>query len=603
MIVRMRLPVALSLLVAACQAGAAPAPKAPVLPASQVAPAQTPAPAQAADLLDVRLSPVLEGDKLTALAVELRFLGDVDGSTSLLLPEQWAGARELWKHLEDVQVEGASSVEAVAEGKPALRVIRAAPHAPLVVRYRVRSAYAEDPDTRVGQPFAPIVRPTWFYAFGSSLFPIIEDREDLPVHFAWQGPAGFPFASDLEHFDAAKGGTVDALIESIVIGGSAVKVHQLEGADHAGLRIAVAGEYGFSSDAFFELAKAVMVTERAFFGERTQKFLIAMSPLAVFAGGRSIGGSGLADAFVLSVARNAQLPELRHLLAHEYFHSWNPARLGGPITEETDMTGKWFGEGFTELYAFRMMLRSGIGGLEDFVASWNEILLAYATSPVRNAPAARVAAEYWSNGDISKLPYRRGQLLAALWERNLREVTRGARTLDDVLRAMAARAAATADQSTLPPAAALFPLIYAELGGPSIADDVERYLTRGETIELPADTFGPCLRVVKRTQPTFERGWDPEATSTNDNHLTGLRVGSPAYRAGLREGMKIIERVSGLPGDSSVRYVMRMHDGKRERTFSFFPRGTGTVAFQRLEIAARTPEARAACVRELAGKP
>lgn len=585
----------------ACQHGNSPptAPVAPPVAGERAAPAAAPAP----DVIEVRLSPVLDGQEISALAVELRLLGDVDGVTTLHLPEQWAGAKELWKNLEDLQIEGARSVDEVDAATPALRILRAPAHSPLVVRYRVRSAYDGDPDTRVGQPFAPIVRPTWFYAFGSSLFPTVEDREDLPVRFSWQGPAGFPFASDLEHFDAAKGGTVAELIESIVIGGSAVKVSPVEGADHAGLRIAVAGTYDFSQEAFLELAKAVLVTERAFFGERTEPFLIAMSPLAVYQGGSSIGGSGLADAFAISVSQSSPLTALRRLLTHEYFHSWNPARLGGPETAESEVPNKWFSEGFTEFYAFRMMLRAGIGGLDDFVAVWNETLLAYASSPVRNAPATRIAAEYWSNPDISKLPYQRGQLLAVRWEHQLRQATAGAHSLDDVLRAMATRVATGPVRKQLPPAAGLFPTIYRELGGPDLTDELARYADRGETIALPADAFGACLRLVPHTQPAFDRGWDADATFAKGNVITGLRAGSPAHRAGLRDGMKILRRTGGAPGDSSVRYVLQVLAGDRERTISFFPRGAGTISMQRLEITARTPAERAACTRELAGTP
>ncbi|MGH1560899.1 hypothetical protein ACRAWD_30785 [Caulobacter segnis] len=41
----------------------------------------------------------------------------------------------------------------------------------------------------------------------------------------------------------------------------------------------------------------------------------------------------------------------------------------------------WFVEGFTDFYARRLALRSGLHNKADFAAGWNQALLAYATSP------------------------------------------------------------------------------------------------------------------------------------------------------------------------------------------------------------------------------
>lgn len=577
----------ISLVIASC------APPRAAHTAIPVAPAAVPEP------VEYRLSPVLEGGRLVALAVEIHLRAGPSGATRLVLPDTWADASELWRFVKDLEVVGATSV---VEDGPVVRVIAAPAGAPLVVRYRVTSAYDHDPTSDDGQPFAPIIRPTFFNVFGEALFAVPEGHEDDPARFAWTGaPAGFGFASDLEHLAAGRPGVVGDVLESIVLGGPGLKVHTRP--DGGGqLRVATLGEYGFGEAAFIDLALDVIAAQRAFWGDHGAPFLVAMTALQAIPGSMSTGGTGRSDAFALTVSQDAPLDRLRHILAHEYFHTWNPRMLGAQAEGADEMTGKWFSEGFTEFYAWRLLLRADIYTLEDFVAAWNAALREYDTSPVRAEPNARVVAEYWTDQAVGRLPYRRGPLLAALWEQRLRAATAGARDLDDVMLAMRDHVRAAGERKQAD-AAALFPSTYRALGGPDLAADLERFVTRGEPIVLPTDVFGDCVRVVVQRRRTFDRGWDPEATTRADNVITGLRAGTPAHRAGLRNGMKIVRREAGEPDDATIAYVLRVQDGERERLIEFMPQGPGEVAVQQLVLAADpTPARRVACKRGLAGE-
>lgn len=114
--------------------------------------------------------------------------------------------------------------------------------------------------------------------------------------------------------------------------------------------------------------------------------------------------------------------------------------------------------------------------------------------------------------------------------------------------------------------------------------------------------FGPCVRVVSIVRREFERGWDVDATEAAGRVITGLRKGSPAWRAGLRDGMTILEREAGESGDSTVPYVLRVRRGKRERRITFKPEGDRQLEIQQLELAPDlTPERRTTCARALSG--
>ncbi len=550
--------------------------------------------------MEYRLAPVLENGSITALAVEIELRGDASGITRLALPDGWADAKALYRFVRVLRVEGATSV---VEDGPALRTIHAPAGAPLVIRYQVVSGYDHAPDANDGQPFAPIVRPEWFYAFGEALFAVPVGREEDAARFTWTGaPAGLSFASDLEHLAGARPGTVDDVRESIVIGGTHLKLHT-RGDGGGQIRVAIVGEYAFAEAALLELAFAVIASQRAFWGDHGAPFLIAMAPIEPVSGRMSIGGTGRSDAFALTVVRDVEIAPLRHLLAHEYFHTWNARQLGEQQEGAAEGLGKWFSEGFTEFYTWRLLLRAGLYTLEDFVAAWNTTLLAYDTSPVRSEPNTRIAADYWNDEAVSKLPYQRGPLLAAIWEQRLRTATAGARDLDDVMLAMRAAVKAAGERKLAPDAAGVFGPVYERLGGPVLAADLERFVVRGEPIVLPADVFGVCVVVQQSTRPRFDRGWDAAATSAAGNVVTGLRTDSPAYRAGLRDGMKIVAREGGVPGDSLVAYVLRVSDGQHERGITFMPQGPGEVTVQRLVVVeGLTPARQQACVRALSGQ-
>lgn len=539
------------------------------------------------------LGPVREQGLLAALAVEVRWNAPRTGVSRLALPERWADARELWRHIEGFAVEGATSVK---EDGPALRVITAVPGAELVARYRVRSAYAQDPSSSDGQPFAPIIRPKWFHAFGEALFAVPDEKFDAPAHFDWTGGSDLLLATDLQHFDYGRHGAVGDVLESVVIGGENLRVHALPGEY---LRVAILGDYSFTRPAFIELALKVVTSQREFWGDHGQPFLITMAPQTKVVGSLSLGGTGRSDAFVLQVSEDAELPSLRHLLAHEYFHTWNPRHLGFEQPDVPEGGDKWFSEGFTEFYTWRLLLRAGLYSLEEFVADWNAALLEYDTSPARSEPNSRIIADYWNDHAVGRLPYRRGPLLAAIWDARLRAATNGARDLDDVLLAM--RKQVRAEPEAKLAAGQRFLATYKQLGGPDLAADFATFIEQGTPIELPADVFGDCVQVESRPRPVFERGWDPEATSKAGNVITGLRKGSAAHRAGLRDGMQIVERIAGEAGDSTIAYVLKVRDGKRERTITFKPAGEAQVVVQRLVLTSVTPERRAACTRTLAG--
>jgi len=443
------------------------------------------------------LSPDVGPKGLEALKVEVRFAGDASGRTRFAWLKTWAGDEQLYSRARDFKVSGG---QAQPDG-PGAWIIRAAPHAPIIVSYRVLSAYDHDPTVDDTAQSKPVIRPDWFFATGEGLFARPEGRDKAPASFAWTGaPRGFAFASDLEHLRspggrAARPGVVDDVLESVSIGGRALHVTQRR-IDGAPVRVATVGRYGFEAATFTDQVFEVLAAERAFWGVPATPFLVAMSPIAAAPHRYSLSGAGRGDGFALWVDdTNAKLADLRWLLAHEYFHTWNPAQLGGTGAEDVEPLEYWFSEGFTDYYARKLMWTSHQFSSGEFAAKWNEVLRAYAASPVRAAPNSRIQAEFWSSGQVQKLPYQRGAMLAAVLDRQAQ--SRGS-SLDAVMREMRRRAARPGP----PHADELFPVVYREITGLDASALIARHMIAGEPISLPADTFGPCFRVETGEAPT-----------------------------------------------------------------------------------------------------
>lgn len=531
------------------------------------------------------LSPEMKDGALSDLKIEIRFHADRSGTTELAWARRWAGEHKLWQWARDLTVDGAERVQDEGQGRWR---IQAAPGAPITVRYRVLSAYDHDPAADDGDRVTPrpVIRPTWFYAAGETLFAIPEGHEKDPATFAWTGaPAGFGFASDLEHLagpdrPALRPGTVEDVLESISIGGRDLHVWGSRSGPSR-IRVATLGQFAFRPEALDALVPRIIATERSFWRDGdAEPFLVTAIPLQSRKPESSYTGTGRGDAFALWIDASVPLHDIVWVLGHEYFHTWNPARIGGFGPNQAEAPSSyWLSEGFTDYYARALLVRSGLITPEDFAAQWNSMLLAYAASPVRRESNARVIADFWKDDAVNKLPYQRGALLAAIWNARLRAQSRGRTSLDDLMRAQ--EAAARADG---PEAARLFPTI-ARRFGLDAASDIARHVDRGEPIRLPPDTFGPCARVVDETRPVYDRGFDVDATVRAGMVVTGVDRASPAYAAGLRDGMKILERVEGEAGDSLEPYALRISDHGVERVIRYLPQGKDRLQVQQMKLA------------------
>lgn len=530
-----------------------------------------------AQTVDYTLKTMLDGQgALAAVEFDMHFKA-AQAQTEVDLPEAWGGGRDFYKLFRDIKIDGATSVTIPAD-QPAQRLVTAAPGADITVRYHLdanRKAGEEAPiDTDMTYP---VIGPDRFYILGEQVWPGVAGDGPLPSTFHADVPDGWTFASDLQDL-ALAGGTDNDVIESVMMGGRDVHIDTVT-TPHTRLRIASAGKFDFPPSDFNAHVTKIIATEQAFWGDGQPAFLVTLAPIESVPGRQSMRGTGRGDAFAMMTVPDMPPDRISVTLSHEYFHSWNIARLGGPQAGNEEATGYWFSEGFTDYYGRKLALRAGVIGLPAFVFEWNEALGRYAASPHRTAPNADVRDTFWSDDDWQKMPYDRGSILAALFNAEWR--TKGV-TLDRFMLAMRDRAAADPDfgKLTLVERVAA---VSASLGVPA-ADELTRHIDNGEAIHLPPDAFGGCLRVADEEAYDVYPGYDIDKTIAN-GAFTGVDPDSNAYKAGIREGMKRLELLSGDSDDSTVPLSFRVADAEgRESVVTWLPQGRAHHPRQRLVI-------------------
>lgn len=528
--------------------------------------------AQDTGAIAYHLDTIMHGDDLAAVELTIHFKANASGQTELDLPSDWGGGDKFYDRLKQIEIEGA---ESITTPSPDIRLIVSKPNASLTVRYRVEANRVRGDDVPYKTTFSyPVVAPDWFFIAGPSLIATVHGREKEKIAFDWTLPSGWTGATNLEY--PLSTDTSSGPEQSILMPGRDVHIVSMK-VPSGDLRIAWRGQFNFTQDDFNQATHDIIAAEQAFWGEGQAHFLVALSPLDAEPDHQSIRGSGLGDAFPIVATPNADIKALKVVLAHEYFHSWNPERLGGFDDNAQEGSEYWFTEGFTDYYGRKLAFDSGAVDAAEFTSEWNATLAAYAASPYRTSPNAIVAEKFWSDSHIYKLPYQRGAILAALLDARWR--TQG-KSLDGFMHVL--RDQIKADDSLQAKHPNLLERLdrAAKAYDVDFADLIEGYIMAGDDIILPADAFGPGFNVVTEDIPVNDFGYDL-AKSKAAGVFVDVDPNGPAYAAGLRDGMKRVSSEGGADSHSLLTWHVIDLDGK-PRDITYMPAGKARLRRQKL---------------------
>lgn len=400
------------------------------------------------------------------------------------------------------------------------------------------------------------------------------------------------WASDLENGDDQGLVSMHALYRSIMVGGD-VRVMNAGN----GLRIAIRGIMQKRTDSdWMKAMAAISAVQQSFWSGKSPNYLVTI--LVGEAEGKRIssGGTGLGDAFAFFVSANAPADTIDNTLTHEFTHSWVPHRIGGfPGGGVDEAESYWLSEGFTDYVKMRMMVRTGMWSDKDFFDEFNGLNARISRSPYRSSLNVEVAKKFWNDGDAQQLPYDRGSMLAMLFDSEVRRVTKGKKGFDDILLDMHQRASKNSKLDAIGQLKRSM-----KRAGVAIDPLLKKHIEQGIPISLPEDNFAPCGPLTMQPLKKWELGLSMSET-VKAGIVTGLVEGSPAWRAGLRNGMKA-KGWAVWSGDTQKDAEFTVEDGAGLKTYKWKPVSDTIVSHQVLKLIDNmTEEDAQLCHRRIGG--
>jgi predicted metalloprotease with PDZ domain len=323
-------------------------------------------------------------------------------------------------------------------------------------------------------------------------------------------PDGMP-----NHFRAED---FDTLVDCpIVAGNLSVHAFEVDGSKHY---LVDAGDFGSwdGEKAARELEKIVRENRR-FWGFLPFKKYYFLNVFRQGGGGLEHKSSTLLTASRPREGRPQISLRWLDFVSHEYFHAFNvkrlrPVELGPFDYEEPPRTSSlWVSEGLTNYFGELIVVRSGLGGPEDFLSDLSSHI-----GQVQNAPGRLVqtleqsSLDVWSSGtsgfgqnkNTTVSYYDKGAVVGFLLDARIRRATGGKKCLDDVIKLAYQRYAGdrgfTSEQ---------FRKTAEDVAGIDLQDWFRRSLASTEELDYSEalDWFG--LRFSPATEPA--KGWKLES--------------------------------------------------------------------------------------------
>lgn len=490
--------------------------------------------AHAAERLDYRLR-WLPHAAPAQLQAELRWRGDASGQTVVVLPDAWAAARGYADDLHALHVQGATLEPGAT---PQERLLRHRPGARLRLSWRV--APREPMPTGPDALYRNHVTARYFHVFGHGVWIAPKRLADDAARVDWtvrvEAPAGMALVTshgtnrDGVVVATRRGVPFETLRHTLMAGGDFELVTGRAGGQP--FAVALRGTRPFDVHALAQRVQAIVATQRAYWRSAPagERLAVTLIPNGLTRG--SLGGTMVEGAFALAASDDLQIGDrsLMHLIAHEHMHRWVPAAFGALRRDEA--LDYWFSEGFTDHLTHRTLVAAGLWSLDDYAQAMNRRSAEWLVSPARDADNTRVAAGFFDDAELQRLPYLRGEWLALRWHAAL-EPARGG--LDGLLRRLALERAAPAALAT----DRLLAALDAPLRG-AAREDLDRHVTRGAMVDFDAQHLGPCFERHDAPLQVFEAGAD-RAGLLERKRIEQLVPGSALARAGAQEGDRVLE--------------------------------------------------------------
>lgn len=370
------------------------------------------------------------------MRVMCRLTGWAPGRIKLQFLDRFAGVRDLGSRIDQLQAWADETdslpLEIFGDGLYSAAVPAGARR--LTIGYEMRLARAFDPaqaalTSSLGQESGVLhladLLPRWCE---NSMI----DCPDAAVELQLDPPAGWKVAT-------AEGRSGDRLLirdpsRAIVLLG-ALREHEVT-VGTMRLRVAIAGAWSFADGELFALAATLARAQAETIGSLEQgDYLVIVAPFPWPLTGLRSSGVAVGRAAVLFLNENNDPRQsfalLRRHLPHEMLHFYLPNAFR--VRENFD----WFWEGVPRYLAMVALRRLGLIDFDEYLNSIADEYEAYSFIATRTQLSLLDASrEKFGRQSSYDLVYRKGTLVAALLDWEIRRQSKGERSLADVLRGL-----------------------------------------------------------------------------------------------------------------------------------------------------------------------
>ncbi|PKL83526.1 MAG: hypothetical protein CVV24_04465 [Ignavibacteriae bacterium HGW-Ignavibacteriae-3] len=416
------------------------------------------------------------------LIVVLEFKGEKSGETKIILP----GGSDL-SSIKFLKALSPGTYISDSE-KPEHKNVKYPPGSMVRIYYQVEES--RDDDLEPGNHYMAILNKQYFHFLSESFFvvPAWDNNAEYSFKIMWNHlPSNWNLANSFgvnEKYQEIKS-PLWRFRHSVFAGGDFKLIPRYIGTDV--IYVAMRSSWKFKQDEFCDLVLDILIEERNFWNDHsTNFFLVNVLPLQ---GGGNQVGIVRDNSYSLFLSGNRLLDkQLKRLLAHDFFHIW--------IGEKTQFSDPeqlvyWFKEGFTDYYTDLLLLRAELITLDEYVEQYNVILESYYKSPMRYEKNDRLINDFWSDINLTRLPYQRGQIFATNLNYTIIKNSSGKKSLDNLMRDLMSRCK---NESLVISNGTLSSLIrfYA---GDQILSEMMRTLNSGAVLKAMPEALGPCFKM------------------------------------------------------------------------------------------------------------
>lgn len=380
--------------------------------------------------------------EIPSVSVQFETATNEKGEIQLAFTNEGWDEKDLFKSVKNLKISPKANVEFLKKENEIK--LKGNPNKKYKVSYEIIQDFKEKVTTE--NTFRPIINSNYFHVFGKSLFMMpysnfTDDDPSVEIQILWKSEFGSyditnSFGTEKTQKFKAK---FSEFSSSIFLGGKLNSYEKLWNQNNVVLSTPDTWENVDITRLQNDLYNIVGL-QRNFWKENNSE-TTTVTFIKTFENCpnetnclNSCGGTGLTNSFATYCSDNFMTTNerLNWLFAHELFHHW----VGSTIVNESEEIEYWFSEGFTNYFAYKLLLRSGILSLEDFMAKLNEeVIEPHYNSTLKTKPNGEINAEkFWSDKEWGKLPYRRGLLYAFYLDTKIKQNVDDNRSLDDVMR-------------------------------------------------------------------------------------------------------------------------------------------------------------------------